>query len=304
MQSGAVVSASAELKEDKDIDLFWVFSRLWARKWWVVGSVMLFAVAFVASTFLMTPKYRAKTVLIPTSMEQSGMGLLASALGQLGGLASLAGINLGGGDTQMEEALAVLGSREFTESFIRDKNLMPILFERRWDKEKQQWRGSRQKWPTISSAYKFFNRKVKRVSRDSKTGLVTLEIEWKDPVLAAEWANELVERLNAEMRARAIERTNASVGYLQKELEATTAVDTRASINRLMESQLNQRMFANVTKEYAFRVVDRALPPDLQDKVWPRRGLMLILGGIVGFVVGAGAVFTAHALRRSAATDR
>lgn len=110
-------------------------------------------------------------------------------------------------------------------------------------------------------------------------------------------ANELVARLNREMRARAIARTSESVKFLQKELEDTAAIDTRQAINRLMEVQINQRMYANVTEEYALRVVDRALPPDRKDRLRPMRILMLVLGVLVGLVVGGLAVLAVHALR-------
>ncbi len=102
---------------------------------------------------------------------------------------------------------------------------------------------------------------MRSVSKDKQTGLITLAIEWRDPVQAASWANELVARLNAEMRARAIARTSASIDYLQKELANTSEVETKRAMDRVMEAQINKRMLATVTEEYALRVVDRALPP-------------------------------------------
>ncbi len=38
-----------------------------------------------------------------------------------------------------------------------------------------------------------------------------------------------------------------------------------------MEAQINQRMIANVTQEYALRVVDRALPADPKDVLRPEQ---------------------------------
>jgi hypothetical protein len=88
------------------------------------------------------------------------------------------------------------------------------------------------------------------------------------------------------MRARAIAKSEASLGFLQKELAATAVVDTRAAINRLIESQVNQRMLANVTMQYAFRVVDPALPADRDDPVRPKKLLMTAAGVFVGLVFG------------------
>jgi uncharacterized protein involved in exopolysaccharide biosynthesis len=57
-------------------------------------------------------------------------------------------------------------------------------------------------------------------------------------------------------------------------------------INRLMEAEINRRMLANVTQEYAFRIVDRALVPDKADIVRPRKTVLLIGGPVLGLVVG------------------
>jgi uncharacterized protein involved in exopolysaccharide biosynthesis len=219
-----------------------------------------------------------------------GGGSLSSALGQLGGLASLAGIEIGGGGSQVEESLAVLRSRGFTERFITDQKILSELFPKR------------SKAPTAADGARYFEKKVRTLTYDKKTGLVTLSIEWRDPATAATWANQLVAQVNAEMRARAIASTNASLRYLQKELEATIAVDTRQAINRLMENQINQRMFANVTEEYSFRIVDRALPPDRHDKVFPNKVLFLVGGGMLGFLIGAAfALVAASPARQRAA---
>ena len=160
--------------------------------------------------------------------------------------------------------------------------LIPLFYPEKWDSEKQRWNVPQNKQPTAATAFKFFDRRVRSVTQDKKTGLVTLQVEWKDPQRAADWANELVRRLNAEMRRRALSEANASLGYLEKELSGTNAVETRGAINRLIETQINRRMLANVTEQFAFRVVDPALPPDLSDKVRPKKALMIIVGGCLG----------------------
>jgi uncharacterized protein involved in exopolysaccharide biosynthesis len=264
-----------------------LFARLWQGRWWIVGSVASSVGAALAVALLSTPVYRATTVLISASTDRAGLGnSLGSALGQLSGVAALAGVNLAPNTAETEEALAVLRSRDFTESFIRDNELMPVLFAKKWDAAKRAWTGAPDQRPTEAQAFRYFDRSVRGVTQDKKTGLIEINIDWKDRDRAAAWANEQVRRLNAEMRRRAIEQADASVGFLQKELGATTVVDTRAAINRLVETQINKRMLANVSQEYAFRVVDRALPPDTEDIVWPKRSLLLLGGMILGLGLG------------------
>jgi uncharacterized protein involved in exopolysaccharide biosynthesis len=296
-----VNAATIHSQSDDAFDLRSIVTKLWARRWWIVVSVVVFTGAFAAVAFLMTPVYRATTVLVPASSNSSNLAGLTSALGQLGGLASLAGISLNSGEAaQTEEALAVLRSREFTEGFIRDQQLMPVLFAGKWDAAKGQWVGPKEKWPTPAQGFKFFDRKVRTITQDRKTGLIMVNVEWRDPKLAADWANGLIVRLNAEMRSRAITKTNASVGYLREELGATSEIDTRQAINRLMEAQINQRMLANVTKEYALRVVDTALPPDPRDFVKPKRLLLLALGPTLGGMFAVLVILLADAWMRGA----
>jgi len=261
---------------DTDLDLRTLAWLLWRRKLLVLGVVVLTMAATLLASLFMTPIFRAATIAVPAEVNSRGLGSIDSALAQFGGLAALAGFDLGSSGSHVEETLAVLRSREFTEAFIRDERLLPILFD-----EHSFGAG---KEPTLAKAYQFFDRDVRTVARDSRSGLVTVQIEWRDPVLAAEWANKLVERLNAEMRARAIAKTDAAVGFLEKELAATSIVDTRAAISRLMEAQINQRMLANVTEEYALRVVDRALPPDDDDPIRPRRLFLAVISCGVGLL--------------------
>jgi uncharacterized protein involved in exopolysaccharide biosynthesis len=284
--------------QDEEMDLWEVAGRLWAGRLWIIGAAVLSTVVFIVAAFMMTPFYKAQTVLVPAQHEGGMMGSLGSALGQLGGLASLAGVNLGGSGPQAEEALAVLRSREFTERFIQDHGMLPILFANKWDSASKQWRAGK-KAPTLSDANRFFQKKVRSIAQDKKSGLVTVSIEWSDPKLAAQWANDLVARLNAEMRQRAIVSSDASMKYLEKELADTIAIDTRQAINRLVESTVNQRMFANVTEEYSFRVVDRALPPDLDDKVRPQKAMFAGGGLVLGLIIGA-----AIALIRATVAER
>jgi uncharacterized protein involved in exopolysaccharide biosynthesis len=269
------------------LDFGAIFARLMAKRWWVIGSVVLSTAAFMAAAFLMTPIYRAAVLLAPAALNQSGEGL-AGALGQLGGLASIAGINLGGkGGPDTEEALAVLRSRQFTERFINDRKLMPKLFARKWDSATGTWKGTP---PTPAKAYRYFNERVRSVVQDKRTGLITLQIDWRDRNEAAAWANELADRLNEEMRQRATANSEASLGYLEKEMQTTSTVPTREAIGRLIETQVKQRMLANVTREYAFRVVDRAMPPDEDDPVKPKKVVMLVAGIVVGLVLAVVAI--------------
>jgi uncharacterized protein involved in exopolysaccharide biosynthesis len=251
----------------------------------VLAASILFGIAMTVLAFKTTPIYRGATIVAPAEKKSVGSGL-SSALGSAGGIASLVGLGLGGGDYATEEAIAVLKSRYFTEAFIRDNNLLPELFSNLWDSKEGHWKNGIKKIPTLGKGFRAFDG-IRKVERNTKSGLITLQIDWKDPVKAANWANQLAERLNTEMRGRALAEAEGSMGYLQKELAATVDVTTREAISRLMENQIKQEMLAHVTEEYALQVVDKALPADMDDPVRPIKILYAAIGLLFGGMAGA-----------------
>jgi len=137
------------------------------------------------------------------------------------------------------------------------------------------------------------------IDRDKKTGLVTINVDWKDPAEGADWANEIVGRVNDEMRVRALNAAVLSTQYLEKEREAEPFLETRNAINHLIEAEIQRKMFASVTKEFAFKVVDRALAADPDDILRPKRVLLVLLGLFGGALVGSIAVLVRFAYRGS-----
>jgi len=275
----------------------------WRRRW-LIGSITFAMGCLAAIVALITPPtYRAEALLAPVG-EQEGLAGLSALAGQLGGLASLAGASLSRSD-RTAEALATLGSRNLTEQFIRDKNLLPTLFPDAWDAEQRAWKGAAQP-PTMGDALLLFEQ-IRSVRENRETGLVTLRVDWRDPEMAAQWANEIVARANELLRARAIAEAEESLEYLGTALNHAANVELRSAISTLMQGQMQSRTFASVRVDYAFRVVDPAVASDLNKRVRPRRTLMVLGGLLAGFLFGVMlAAFQefVHARRLSSAQTR
>ncbi len=268
-----------------------------------IGVLAFLGVSLFAA-FYMSPVYRVETLLVPAAKD-SALGGLSPMLGGLGGLASLAGLNLPS-DAQTDEALALLKSREFTQAFISDNDLLPVLFRKKWDAKAQRWRASEKDVPTLWDGYKYFNRKVRRAYHDKATSHVTLQIEWNDPQVAARWANELAVRVNDAMRKRAIEEAERSIELLNAELAKTQVVSLQQAISELIQRQIERRTIAEVREEFAFRILDRAAAPDADDFVRPKRLLYIAVGLFMGFMLSLSFVVLmerqrAYAVNRGAA---
>jgi uncharacterized protein involved in exopolysaccharide biosynthesis len=253
--------------EANSLDLFALVAMLWREKLIVVATVAVCAIAGVAYALLATPVYKAEIVMTP-----SGQRTPSASLGQLSGLAALAGVNLGSEGTTTP--LAVLKSRAFAEEFIRENKLEAILVDDFGDPSDDL---------DIRDALHVFLKDVRVVSEDKKAGTVTLSIYWEDPVVAAEWANSYIERLNARLRARALADSERNVKFLQQEIANTTIVSVQQSVGRILEAEMQQYMLAKGDVEYAYKVVDRASPPKLRES--PKRVLVVLLSVLIGAVL-------------------
>jgi len=262
--------------------LFDLVRRRWA---WVLGGVAVVTGACVAAALTMTPVYRAEVVLAPQSRSAT-QDVIGAIGGSLGGLASLAGIG-SSGSAETQYALAVLRSTTFARKYIEDAKLLGVLYAEDWDAGRGTWASDDpRRQHSIQDAVVRFDQKIRTVSVDPKTGIVTLRIEWTDPQQAADWANELAQRLNREVRTRTITEANRNIEYLNAELAATRTIELREVLYRVMQTEASRRMLANVNEQYAFRIVDPAMAADLDEPVRPRLPIMVAVGLVLGLVLG------------------
>jgi uncharacterized protein involved in exopolysaccharide biosynthesis len=246
--------------------------------------VVIFTAGAVGLAFILTPMYRSEVVVSPADTSSGGLG--GDLGGQLGGLASLAGINIGGaGGKKSDEALAYLRSRVFAAGFIERHGLMPILFAKKWDSARNQWRDASDP-PTIAEGVDRFSKKIREITEDKRTGIVTIAIVWSDRFAAAEWANLLVAEADKALRDRAIAEQNRSLEYLKAEAAQTSSVEIGNAISKLTETELKNAMVARTRDAYAFKVVDPAVPADRKHRDSPNKPLIVVLGAILGFIVG------------------
>jgi uncharacterized protein involved in exopolysaccharide biosynthesis len=294
--------------DSDEIDLLALLRSLLRHKLSIFMLTLLFGVGALGVA-LTTPNTYQAEVLISSSQNKSGGGLSALA-SQYGSMAALAGIDLGSGDTGLESAMALLQSRKFIISMIEEENLKPVLFPKSWDSEAKVWMQlppsmvSRIKnifateikpvdlTPSDLAAFKAFNALLS-VSKNKLSGLVTIKMESEDPQWAAYIANKIIIRLNEYLRNEAILQSDSNIRYLEQEIADTPLVEFKTALYELVESESRNKMFANVNKEYAFKVIDPALVPE--QAVKPKRALILVLGVMLGFMLGC-----AQALIRAA----
>jgi len=255
------------------MDLRQLVAVAWRRKWWIAGFTSLLTVIGMAYALLATEWFRAEAVLLPRQ-DATGSGL-SSSLAQFGGLANLAGIDLG--QDRKQEPLGVLRSRGFARRFIEQNGLLEIIAR---DSSSLLRTDDGRVAPDVRKIVDHFVRHILVVGEDKKTGLVTIAVEWRDAQTAADWANLLTRQVNDEMRLRALSEANRNIAYLRDQLAKTETVSLQQAIARLLESELQKIMMAQGTDEYAFRVIDEAQPPARLSR--PKRLIITVLAFVSG----------------------
>lgn len=274
----------AVLYED-EISLHGIVAALWLRRWLILAITVIATLVAGAAALVVDKKYSASIVVTSATNPTSNGGTLGSnsSSSPMGGLAALAGISLGG-DSKKSESLAILQSETLTEDYIQQNDLLPILYARLWDPARRQWKVTDPKdIPTLWKANLFFKNKVRSMVIDPKTGLVTLTIEWQDPKLAAKWANGLVRMADDYLRAQAIRESEHDIAYLSTQAAKTDSITVRKSLYELLQEDISKMTLAKGNKDYALKVLDPAVAPDVPS--FPKLPLWLLMGFISGFLI-------------------
>ena len=309
IRSGTTSSADY----DDEIDLRELFGVLWAGRTIIAGVTSIFAIVAVIYALTIPNEYKATAVIAPAQSGGSGLGAMAS---QLGGLASLAGINIGGGEGgEAQEAMEIMQSWGFIEKFIEKNGLAVEVFAADgwdagsaelsidndlYDVSKRQWvrnpPSGKTAAPSTWELYEEFSKRL-AVSSDKKSGLVSVSVEFYSPIVAKQWVDLFVVTINEHMRDRKLGQVNSNIQYLEAQIEKTAIADMREIFYQIIQEQIKNKMLAEASPEYAFTTVSRAMLPEQKSK--PKRALICILGTLLGGMLSVLVVLIRHYSRKS-----
>ena len=263
------VRASADQEED-GIDIVYLWRVVWKSKYIILLSCIVCLSLSVWYALAATEKFRAEVVITEAHDEDMG-GSGSSITGQLGGLASLAGLDMAN-NPQDRDSQGVLNSRRLIEEFIKKENLLRVLVPRTGPRS------------TLWFAVKRFKDRVVTIREDKRSNLTTVGIDWTDEKTAAQWANDFVALCNELVRARTLNESSRNIAYLNEQLAKTNVVDIQRALDDLIESEMKKLMLANGRTEYAFTIIDPAVPPEIRNS--PQRVLVVIVGFALGLLIG------------------
>lgn len=229
------------------------------------------------------PEYLASVVAAPVEPESGAASTLAAA----GDLTRLIGLSPQPTVSRKDEAIATLLSRGLLYQFISDLDLVQQLTVP-GPLGRLRARVGIGKVPKVSDAYERLIANVLGVDEDRRTGLIRISIRWHDPETSVAWLNELVARLNKTMQFNARARTESGMEFLRAELVKTEAVEVRQAIFRLMEVQMKAAMLANVSDDFAIRVIEVPVVPDKDRPIGFGAVAQVLVGALLGSLLVAG----------------
>ena len=221
------------LQED-EIDLIALLQQLWNARMFILKVSAAFVLLGIAVALLTPTKYKAQTVFIPQVSDASaGVG------SKLGGLASLAGINLGAASDGMNipptlypnitssvpfklaflaATIQVEGKKKSIEDYLLDqpKSFLSNFFG---EKEKRENAPQNEVLQLSADQESLFEqlKEILAVGVNEKEGYVSLSILWKDPVIAAQLAEVGKSLLQEQVIAYKLEKLNDNLLFTQEQ---------------------------------------------------------------------------------------
>ena len=276
----------------QEVNILHYWNTLNQAKLLLLTLSVIFALVGLGAAFTMKPVYEAVVTVVPVkSAADNTADLRGLASRATGGLID-SFLSSGQNGVQLE-ALPILKSRQFLTRFIQDRELMPVLFG-----SAHFERDDPEDIPTLHDAYLKFSKTILSIEEDRKTKVLRLKIHWTDPILAADWANSLITQVNFDIRQRVIADSNRSIQYLNRELLNTSIMQIKQSIYRLIESQTHAIMLAETRSDYAFRIIDPAVPADPDRFIRPKRRQIVFFSTVLGLGSGIFLVILRDSIRR------
>ena len=204
---------------DNEVDLRELFYVLLEGKWIIVSLTALVSIIGVIYSLSLPNIYESKAMLVPVN-SSSG---ISGALGSYSGLAGLAGISLPSGSDEGNSVKAIqkISSLSFFENNILTNIYLPDLMAvKSWDSKTntltfndsiydtnsntwvRDYSYHQQQIPSAQESFRVFKNEHLSLNEDNNSGFITLSIKHQSPFVAKQWAELVINEVNAFYRQK------------------------------------------------------------------------------------------------------
>lgn len=294
---------------DDEIDLKELFNVLLNGKWIILSLTTFISIMGLIYSLSLPNIYVSSALLAPVKSSSS----LSGALGNVGGLAKVAGIKLpsGGDEGNSAKAIKKIGSLSFFENNILTNIYLPDLMavkswnpnkntvvfdENIYDTNSNTWIRDysypRKQIPTAQESFEVFATKHLILSEDKKSGFVSLSIKHQSPFIAKQWAELVVNEINSFYRKKDKLESEKAASYLNQQISITSFSEIKQVLAQLLQEETKKLTLIEANKFYVFDYIDP--PVVMEQKSEPRRAFICILSLLFGGFFSVLLVFLRH----------
>lgn len=274
------------------VDLAFILAAISKCKM-LMTVVVLVSLFISLAYFVQLPDVYKSDALLAPSFGENGSNYNFN--NQIGGLASLAGIKVGGSSSAdpLSLALEIVKTRVFVKQFIDKYEVGPQIYATKgWDEAKKYWEydstlydPEKKTWVGAKvgdhNLYKSFlsNLDVRQLKG---SGMVMISYTSYSPKFAQFCVEKIVRELNEYVREDMVHEAQNKINYLEEQIAATNISQMQGVFYSLIEQQLKTIMLASARDEYVLKTVDPAVVPER--KQGPNRVFGVFLSSSFAFV--------------------
>lgn len=298
--------------EEDEIDLRELFETIKKGKK-IIFMIVLIVVSFTFVYVLKMPNvYMSKAVLIPVESDKP-------SLGGLGGLASMAGISIGGGGSMTPDIAfeSLKDDYSFMKYFVvknkivtnldnanRDKNYVFALSYRgiydlfKQDKQDNEVDLDEKIYNTIKSIKKNLT-----ITSDKKSALITVSYSDYDRKFAPEVVNSFLKDASRYLVNNNLQIIDSKLKYFQEEMDKISDIELRKNMSSMISNILQEKVVTQSKQYYKCDVLTKPSIAYIKEKIKPKRALILIVAFITSVILGIFLVFFLEFIRKEEKTN-
>jgi uncharacterized protein involved in exopolysaccharide biosynthesis len=299
MPENQTVTPQLSPPADDEINLLDLFIVLAKHKKMIMGVTFVAALVAVGVSLLMPNIYTGTAKILPPQQNQSSASVL---LGQIGGLAGLAGGAMGI-KNPADMYIAMFKSRTLNEKIVKRFDLQQVYEAK-----------------TLTDTLKALENNSTFTA--GKDGVITVEVSDLDPKRVADMTNTFIEELAKLMQNFALTDASQKRVFFEQQMKQAKDKLTDAEIHldktpntslqyidavrnfkyqstvwEILAKQFEMAKLDEAKDFPLLQVLDKAIPPEKKSK--PKRALIVILVTLVAFFLAVIWAFVCEAMQRA-----